>query len=104
MKKIPYQSHDVLICECYSPEHQMVISYGDDELIDGTIIHMVYIHTHLVKKSFWSRLKYGLKYIFGYKSQYGAWDEFILNPNDAEKLQDIVDYLKEKKNEKTILG
>jgi hypothetical protein len=45
-----------------------------------------------------------LKYIFGYKSQYGAWDEFILNPNDADKLQDIVDYLKEKKNEKTILG
>jgi hypothetical protein len=58
----------------------------------------------LVKKSFWSRLKYGLKYIFGYKSQYGAWDEFILNPNDADKLQDVVDYLKEKKNEKTILG
>jgi hypothetical protein len=65
---------------------------------------MVYIHTHLVKKSFWSRLKYGLKYIFGYKSRYGAWDEFILNPNDADKLQDVVDYLKEKKNEKTILG
>ena len=104
MKKIPYQSHDVLICECFSPEHQMIISYGDDELIDGTIIPMVYVHNHLVKKTFWSRLKYGIKYIFGYKSQYGAWDEFILNPNDAEKLQDIVDYLKEKKNEKTILG
>jgi hypothetical protein len=58
----------------------------------------------LVKKSFWSRLKYGLKYIFGYKSRYGAWDEFILNPNDADKLQDVVDYLKEKKNENTILG
>jgi hypothetical protein len=39
-------------------------------------------------------VKYGIKYIFGYKSRYGAWDEFLLNPEDADKLQDVVNYLK----------
>jgi hypothetical protein len=37
---------------------------------------------------------YGIKYIFGRKCRFGAWDEFIFNPKDADKLQEIVDYLK----------
>jgi hypothetical protein len=35
--------------------------------------------------------------MFGYKSKYGAWDEFIFNPSDADKLQELVDYLKKQK-------
>jgi hypothetical protein len=58
---------------------------------------------HLITyKSFWKRLVYGIKYIFGHKSKYGAWDEFIFNPNDADKLQELVDYLKKQNNEETI--
>lgn len=95
MKKVPYESHDILICECHSTEHQMVVSYGEDELGD-TIHPIVYIHTHLNKRPFWSRLKYGIKYIFGYQSQYGAFDEFIINPKDADKIKDILKYLKTK--------
>ena len=34
------------------------------------------------------------KYIFGYKCRYGAFDEFIFNSEDSEKLQDIANYLK----------
>lgn len=95
MKKIPYESHDILICECHSTEHQMVISYGEDEV--GDQIHpIVYIHTHLNKRGFWSRVKYGIKYIFGYQCRYGAFDEFIINPKDADKLNDVVKYLKKK--------
>ena len=94
MKKIAYESHDILICECHSTEHQMVINYSEDEYPDGTKINMVYIHTHLNKNPFWKRLMYGIKYIFGYKCRYGAFDEFIVNPKDADKIQEIVDYLK----------
>jgi ethanolamine utilization protein EutP (predicted NTPase) len=48
-------------------------------------------------------LVHGVKYIFGYKSKYGAWDEFIFNSNDADKLQELVDYLKQQnENEKTL--
>jgi hypothetical protein len=72
----------------------MVINYSEDEYPDGTKINMVYIHTHLNKNPFWKRLMYGIKYIFGYKCRYGAFDEFIVNPKDADKIQEIVDYLK----------
>jgi hypothetical protein len=44
-----------------------------------------------------------VKYIFGHKSKYGAWDEFMFNPEDADKLQELVDYLKkQKKDEETV--
>jgi hypothetical protein len=94
MKKIPYESHDILICDCHSTEHQMVVHYSEDEYSDGTKHPMVYIHTHLNKRPFWQRLKYGIKYIFGYQCMYGAFDEFIINPKDVDKLKDVIKYLK----------
>lgn len=86
---------EILICECNSTEHQMVFLYSDDE-INGMKYPMVYIHVHLNKRPFWQRLVYGLKYIFGHQSRYGAFDEFILNPDDSKKLKDVVKYLKDK--------
>lgn len=85
---------EVLLCDCHSSDHQILIFFDKDdkENID------VYAHVHLAKRKFWSRVKYGFKYIFGYKSRYGAWDEFIFNPEDADKLQAVVDYLKINKN------
>jgi hypothetical protein len=68
----------------------MIILYSED---DG--YPMVYSHVHLNKRPFRERLKYGIKYIFGYKSRYGAFDEFIFNPDDAERLQSLVNYLKQ---------
>jgi len=84
---------DVIICECNSTEHQMLFLYSDD---DG--VPMVFVHTHLTKKPFWQRVKYGIKYIFGYKCQYGAFDEFIINPTDIPKIENVVNYLRQNKN------
>ena len=81
---------EIFICECHSTDHQMVILYSEDD------VHpRVYSHVHLNKRPFWQRLKYGIKYIFGYKSRYGAFDEFIFNTDDAERLQEVVNYLKQ---------
>ena len=93
--KIPYESHDIFICDCHSTEHQMIVCYSEDESPNGVKYPMVYVHTHLNKKPFWSRLKYGIKYIFGYQSRYGAFDEFIINPKDSNKLSEIIEYLNE---------
>ena len=93
MKKIPYESHDILICECNSTEHQMVINYSEEQYPNGVKIPMIYIHTHLNKRPFWERLKYGIKYIFGYQCRYGAFDEFIINPSDTDKLKEVIKYL-----------
>ena len=84
---------ELMICECHSTDHQIIILYEDDE-IDGHKYNICYAHIHLSNRSFWNRLVYGIKYIFGRKSRFGAWDEFIFNPKDADKLQVIVNYLK----------
>ena len=81
---------DIFICDCCSTEHQMVAYYDEDFEPNGE----VFVHIHLNKRPFWERLVYGIKYIFGYECRFGAFDEFIFNPEDADKLQKIVDYMK----------
>lgn len=80
---------DIIICDCHSTEHQMLVFYEEDDNNHP----MVFIHIHLSKRPFWSRLKYGIKYIFGYQCGYGAFDEIILNPEDADKFKKIHSYL-----------
>jgi hypothetical protein len=90
---------EILICGCHSTDHQLIILYSEDETDDGQKYPMSYFHIHLNKKPFWQRVRYGIKYIFGYRCNYGAFDEFIFNSSDADKLQDLVNYLKREKND-----
>lgn len=62
-----------LICECGSSEHLLIIR-TDIEDVDH-----FYIETHLSKESFWYRLKYAVKYLFGYQCKYGAFEEVIIS-------------------------
>jgi hypothetical protein len=91
---------EIFICECYSTQHQMVFYFDEDEFL-GQTQPSVYVHVNLNKKSFRERLIHGIKYIFGYQCRLGAFDEFILNPDDAERMQEVVNYLKKCKIEKT---
>lgn len=77
------------ICQCDSPEHQLTFNYFPDERGGD-----VYLWIHLKPDSFWKRIKNAVKYIFGHRSIYGDFDEFIFKKEDANKLQAIVDYLK----------
>jgi len=79
---------DVLICSCNNSEHQVLIMRDNN-------YPEVYVHFHLVKRPFWQRFNYAIKYILGYKSRYGAWDEFILNHTHIDKLKDIVNHLED---------
>jgi hypothetical protein len=87
------EGNELLICECHSTDHQIVFLYSSDN-IDGVEYPMCYAHVHLAKKPFFDRLKYGIRYIFGYQCRYGAFDEFIFNPDDLHKLESIVEHLK----------
>lgn len=89
---------EILICGCNSIEHQLIIRYSEDETDDGFKHPMCYLYVHLSQKPFWKRVVHGIKYIFGYQSNYGAFDEFIFDSKDANKLQDLVDYLNREKN------
>lgn len=83
--------NEILICDCNTPEHQLIFSYFDDSEIG---YNEVCLYVHLNKRPFLKRIIHGIKYIFGYKSQYGEFDVFIFNPDDIEKLENVIKYLK----------
>lgn len=88
---IMYKNNDkeMLLCDCESSEHVIVV------FIDGIETYpMVYFHIHLKKLPWRQRLVHGIKYIFGYQSKYGAFDEFIFNKDDVHKLEKMAEYLK----------
>lgn len=73
----------VLICECNSTEHQIVINYDEED-------NVAYCHIHLTThKNFFKRLWAGLRYAFGHKCRYGNWDEFILSDKHAKQLKEL---------------
>ena len=79
---------EILLCRCHSHEHQILVYYDEED-------NKLYLSIHLwTYGNFWQRLWRGIKYIFGYHSQYGHWDEFIFNENDADQLQAMADALK----------
>lgn len=87
-----FETQEVFICECHSHEHQFIIRKFEDD-------NEVYLTVHLTKQPILRRLKYAFRYIFGYQSRFGAFDEIILNPDDADRLQKVVDSLKIQKDE-----
>ena len=80
---------EVFICKCYNTEHQLIFSYFTDE-------KEVYVSVHLIPEyRIFKRIWNAIKYIFGHRSRYGHFDEFIFKPEDADKLQSIVNFLKD---------
>jgi hypothetical protein len=76
----------LLICNCSSTEHQIIVEHDSED-------NLVYCHIHLVQQGFWKRVKAGLKYIFGYKCKYGQWEEFIFDHKHADKLRELSELL-----------
>lgn len=84
--------HDVeelLMCQCTDPEHMMIIRYFSDD-------NEVFVSIHLYReRNIFKRIWIALKFVFrGKKSIYGDFDEIILRPEDADKLQRVVDHLR----------
>ena len=76
---------ELFVCSCSDVEHQFVISKFSDE-------PELFIEVHLSDAGFFRRLLIGLKYIFGKKSKYGAFEEIILNPEDIVRLRSALDH------------
>ena len=81
---------ELFVCECEDTRHSMIISYYDDpEWPD------VYLSVHLNYGNLWERRRRAFGYVFSRnKSKFGDFDEIILKPSDADRLQKVVDYLK----------
>jgi len=71
----------IMICKCNSLEHQVTFWY-DEEYKE--LYNQIHLTTY---RNFFKRLWCGLKYAFGYRSRYGAWDSTMFKPEDLEKLR-----------------
>lgn len=86
---------ELFICACNSVEHQLIMSYFADEED-----REVYCSVHLNRKETYLK-RYGKpKILFGSSEYYGGFDEFIFKQEDADRLQQIADYLKTCKERK----
>jgi hypothetical protein len=82
---------ELILCECGSMEHQIVFIWFDDNE-DNEVFAQIHLNT---EKSFYERLVSGIKYIFGYKSKYGNFDEIILSSTHIEGLKKVIKKLEE---------
>lgn len=82
---------EVMYCECSSMEHIVCFGFFNDE-------PEVYVSVHLTKHGFWERLKYAVKYLFGYQCKYGAFEEVLLGTKQYDKVMEIANHLKEFKD------
>lgn len=85
---------EFFLCECETPDHQMLMrlyDWGADSPkslsmppssnVDLTID--IHLHTN---KGFFKRLWYGLGYIFGRKSRYGAFEGIDVQYEDVDRM------------------
>lgn len=75
------EDQKIFICECHSYCHQAIFWYDEEEESLYVTIHLT---TH---RNIFKRLWVAIKYVFGYKSNFGEWDEFLFKPEDEEKLR-----------------
>ena len=86
------ERNELFICSCNSVEHQLIFSYFDDE-IGGDVYCAVHLNP---ERNVFKRLWNAIKYVFGHRSIYGDFDEFIFKTSDADRLEKVVEYLKQK--------
>lgn len=88
--KMETEVNKLFICACNSVEHQMIVSYIEEDECKE-----VFCSVHLSPEpNILKRIWKALKYVFGHRSKYGDFDEFIFKSSDSGKLQEVVDYLK----------
>lgn len=76
MKDIQTQSFR---CACNDPEHSIEFVYSpeDDDF---------WINVHLQDLPFFQRIKNAIKYVFGYKTDFGCFGCWMLNSSDIDNL------------------
>lgn len=73
----------ILRCACHSLEHIAVFDY---DKTDGTLYLTIHLQTHRFLKRLWI----GIKYIFGYQSRLGAFEEIIIPPAKCPQIKEIL--------------
>lgn len=80
----------VIDCACHSSEH-IILFTKDSDFEDN--YKCVYMHYFLQDTVWYKRVWLGIKYIFGFKSRYGHFGEFIIDENNIDKFKEIVEFI-----------
>ena len=70
-----------IVCKCGLREHQFSMLYEDDCLA---------FVVHLSSRGFFRRVWKAIKYVFGYRSKYGDWDEILVSRTEAERIRGFI--------------
>lgn len=84
--KAQLNNEEILMCACHSVEHQIVIQKDEEDKV-------LYCSIHLLPLPWYKRIVNGIKYIFGYRSKYGDFDEFLFDKKHITKLNQMVNFL-----------
>jgi hypothetical protein len=68
-------------CRCGSIQHIFVVTADDEDL---------FIEVHLAPLPLWQRVRQAVKYLFGYRSKWGDFDEIMLDSTQALQLGDLI--------------
>ena len=75
---------ETIFCKCESYEHHLIFAHDEDS-------KEVYVAVNLIPhKNILKRLWTAIKYVFGHKSRFGQYDEFLLKPEDLKKIAEIL--------------
>ena len=85
--KIPDKLEEIILCQCGNTEHQIIFTAFEGE-------PEVYMSVHLNKLPLLKRIVCAIKYIFGYKSKYGDFDEVIIGKDEIHKFEKILEFMK----------
>lgn len=78
-------------CDCQEFDHLLRLAYFEEKDRNNEL----YIEVHLRQKPFIHRLLNGVKYILGFRSSFGDFDEFVLNRKSAlEMKQTLEEYIR----------
>lgn len=84
-------SSAVLLCDCGSAEHQIII-HKDKDFSEG--YREVILCPHLITyRNIFKRIWVAIKYILGYKCKYGAWDNIIVSKQNYLPLKEAIEFL-----------
>lgn len=78
-----------IVCNCGHIEHLIVLTFDptESESKYQEMYLEVFLNPH---RNFFVRIWYAIKYIFGYRSKYGHFDEVVLGKNQVSKLMDFL--------------
>lgn len=83
--------HELFICSCHAMEHQFAFTWFQNDKMEE---REVYLTVHLSPDNFFKRIYNAIRYIFGHRSNYGEFDEIVIQPKDADRLQSVVNFLR----------